>query len=189
MIAAVVSAVSYYSAFLKKADTKHRFYGYPVVRVAFIYNVIQLILSFIIMACAEYLPIGPVVLVYLFLHGIALIFLISVTSAVDSIREQDILLKQNLNWMHSLQSKINQITAQFADPAMLTLIHTLSDQIRYSDPTSCSATEGIEQEINLVINDLLSAVMDNDSNAAIALSEHASYLLSERNKLCKQNKH
>ena len=86
--------------------------------------------------------------------------------------------------MRSLQSKVNQIAAQFENAD----VKALADEFRYSDPVSNDAIADAEADLAAAVDELQSAYVDGDSEAVAKLCRKASALLAERNRLCKLNK-
>ena len=184
LIAFVVVAASMYIAFVKNPDAKSRFYGFPIARIGAIYGAVQLVAGIIFMALAAYVPAWLAVLVYAIALGAAVIGLISAEAVVEEIRIQDVKLKKDVSLMRSLQSKVNQMAAQSEDAA----IKVLAEEFRYSDPVSSEALAEIERDLSVVVDELQSAIVDGDSEAAKLLARKASVVLAERNRLCKLNK-
>lgn len=184
LIAFGVVAASIYIAFVKNPDAKSRFYGFPIAKIGVIYGLAQLVAGFIFMALAAYAPVWAAVLVYAIALGAAVIGLISAEAVVSEIHAQDNKLKKDVSLMRSLQSKVNQIAAQFENAD----VKALADEFRYSDPVSNDAIADAEADLAAAVDELQSAYVDGDSEAMAKLCRKASALLAERNRLCKLNK-
>lgn len=184
LVAFGVVVASVYIAFIKNPDAKSKFYGFPIAKIGAIYGLVQLIAGILFMALAAYVPAWPAALVYAIALGAAVIGLISAEAVVEEIRVQDVKLKKNVSLMRALQSKVNQMAAQSEDAA----IKVLAEEFRYSDPVSSEALAEIERDLSAVVDELQSAILDGDSEAAKLLARKASVVLAERNRLCKLNK-
>ena len=184
LIAFAVVATSIDIAFVKNPDAKSRFYGFPIAKIGAIYGLVQLIAGFVVMALSQWVPVWAAILVYAIALGTAVIGLISAEAVVSEIRVQDVKLKKDVSLMRSLQSKVNQMSAQSENVA----IKALADEFRYSDPVSNDAIADAEADLAAAVDALQSAYVDGDSEAVAKLCRKASALLAERNRLCKLNK-
>ncbi len=184
LIAFGVVAASIYIAFVKKPDAKSRFYGFPIAKIGAIYGLVQLVAGFIFMALAAYAPVWAAVLVYAIALGAAVIGLISAEAVVSEIHAQDNKLKKDVSLMRSLQSKVNQIAAQSENAD----VKALADEFRYSDPVSSEALDEIERELTAAVEELQTAVIDDERIVITQLANKVSAVLAERNRLCKLNK-
>ena len=111
--------------------------------------------------------------------------LIASEVVVDEIQVQDEQLKVKVSVMRSLQSKVSQLAGQSEDAA----IRALADEFRYSDPMSNEAIAGAEADLAAAVDELQAAIVDGDKESATILCRKVSVLLTERNRLCKLNKH
>lgn len=184
LIAFAVVAAAIYIAFIKNPNAKSRFYGFPIARIGVIYGLVQLIAGFIFMVLSQWAPVWAAVLVYAIALGATVIGLVSAEAVVSEIHVQDAKLKKNVSLMRSLQSKVNQIAAQFENAD----VKALADEFRYSDPVSNDAIADAEADLAAAVDELQSAYVDGDSEAMAKLCRKASALLAERNRLCKLNK-
>ena len=184
MAAFAVVVASIYIAFMKNPAAKSRFYGFPIARIGVIYGVVQLAISFVIMALAKLIPWWVATLVYAIGLGTALIGLVSVEAVVSEIQTQDVKLKKDVSLMRSLQSKVNHLAAQSGNAD----IKALAEEFRYSDPVSSEAIADAEADLAAAVSELQVAYVDGDKEAMVVLSRKISVLLAERNRLCKLNK-
>ena len=184
LVAFVVVAIAIYMAFGKNGDAKSRFYGFPIARIAVIYGLAQLALSFLFMGLAALIPWWIPTLVYAIGLGVAVLGLVGAEAVVDEIRTQDTKQKVNTSAMRALQSKISQMAANCDDAA----IRALAEEFRYSDPVSSDAIADAEADLAAAVDQLQSAYIDGDKDALAQLCRKASVLLAERNRLCKLSK-
>lgn len=189
IIAFGVVAAAFYIAFVKHPDVKSKFYGFPIAKIGAIYGLVQLIAGIIFMALAVYAPVWVAVLVFAIALGAAVIGLISAEAVVEEIRVQDVKLKKDVALMRGLQSKLNQMAAQCDNPDAAAAVQKFAEELRYSDPVSSDALAEIEADLSAAVDELQVAIVDGDSNATKQLCRKASAVLTERNRLCKLNKH
>ena len=116
-----------------------------------------------------------------------MIGLISVEAVVEEIRVQDVKLKKDVAFMRGLQSKVHQMAAQCNNSDAATAVKQFAEELRFSDPVSSEAIAEIEADLRVAVDELQSAVVDDDSNAIKQLCRKASAILAARNLLCKLN--
>ena len=184
LIAFAVVSVSIYIAFIKTPDAKSRFYGFPIARIGVIYGAVQLVAGVVVMALAAIVPAWAAALGYAIAMGVAVIGLVSADAVVEELHVQDAKLKQDVTLMRGLQSKVNQLSAQWDNAAL----KALAEEFRYSDPVSSEALAEAEADLSAAVDELQAAFVDGDKDAAAQLCRKASALLAERNRLCKLNK-
>ena len=184
LIAFGVTAFSSYTAFLKKPDAKSRFYGFPIAKIGAVYGSTQLFLSLLFMVFGKWVPVWLAVLVYAILLGAAVIGLVSVDAVVAEIYVQDERLRNSVDFMRTIQSKVNKMAVQCSLPE----VKQFSEDVRYSDPVSSSVLTEIERDLSVAVDDLQAAIVKEDNTVILQLVQKASNLLAERNRLCKLNK-
>lgn len=191
MVALITQIAIFALAFYDARTAASRFYGIPVARVGLIYLVCQLIVSFFAMMLGgiESFPTWPIILVSILLFAAAVLGTIATDATRDEIVRQDAALKQNVQSMRTLQSIGVQLAAQSKGTDCAEEMRKLSEQLRYSDPVSNPATVEAENEIKAILSEIQQAILDRDFSAANTLCRNASSALSERNRICKLNKH
>ena len=191
MIALIAQIAVFALAFYDARTATSRFYGIPIARVGVIYLVCQLVVSFLAMVIGgiESFPAWPIILISILLFAAAVLGTIATDTARDEIERQDAVLKQNVRSMRALQSLGAQLAAQSKGTACGEELRKLSEALRYSDPVSSAATEESENELNALLTEIQRAILDGDHASASALCKNASAVLTERNRVCKLNKH
>lgn len=188
LVAFVIAGYAIYVSSFKDESAKSRFYGFPILRIAMFYGVVQLIAGVVIMALDEYLPYELVIIVEAVGLGAVLLGLIATTSVNDTIQEMDTKLKKDVALMRSLQSKLTQIAGFCEDPEACAAVKGLAEEFRYSDPVSNPAIARAEADLVAAVDALQQAVTDGDAAAVKTLCRSASVALAERNRLCLINK-
>ena len=200
-VAVAVACLALYLGMFKKVGAKSKFYGFGIARVGLIYSAVQIFISLVFMALAQWLWLWLVAVVYLILFGTATMGLIGAEAVVDEIQRQDEKLKRNVTVMRSLQSKLNKMVSFCADAESEKLVRALAEEVRFSDPVSsevpsvqtentASVYDELQTEADLAaaVEDLHQAVMDGNRKEVCNLCRKATALLAERNRLCKLNK-
>lgn len=176
------------TAFDHGESARSKFYGFPIARIGLIYLVVQLIVGFVCMALGTVLPAWVALVVFIIILAAAAIGLITTEGIRDEVERQDEVLKKNVTNMRALQSKAAAIAAQCEDASLKGTLTALSDKFRFSDPVSSTATEDAETGLAALMEELQAAVLDSDSEAAVALAKRLETALAERNRLCKLGK-
>ena len=187
---AIISQLAVMKLAFNGAETiRSKFYGFPVARIGVIYGICQLLLSFAAMALSPYIPMWVVMVLFVVMLAAASTGMIGADIVRDEIERQDRKLVRNVGNMREIQSKMNMIVSQTDHSNELnTMLEKLSEDIKYSDPVSNPATEKIENELLIAIDELQKAVIDGEETAALTLCRKISGTLAERNRLCKLNK-
>ena len=184
LAAFAVVCISIYIAFVKNPDAKSRFYGFPIARIGVLYGGVQLVVSLLVMALAQWTPWWIPTVVYAIALGATIIGLVSAEAVVDEIQTQDAQLKADVSLMRGLQSKVSQIASQSEDAAL----RALSEEFRYADPVSNAAVADAEADLAAAVDQLQAAFVDGDNEAVAQLCRKTAALLAERNRLCKLSK-
>ena len=178
------------NAFNKGEPVRSKFYGYPIARIGVIYLVVQLAVSFILMALgfAFDVPAWAALVVCALILGICAIGFIAADIMRDEVERQDAQLKTDVKAMRALQSKTADIAGLCADGETKAALTALAVKFRYSDPVSGAETAALEADLASAVDELQAAVVDGDTEAVRKLCVGIEAKLSERNRLCKLNK-
>ncbi len=175
-------------AFANGDGAKSKFYGFPIARVGFLYLVVQVVVGLVCMALGLVLPVWAALVLFVLILAAAVVGFIAADAIRDEAERQDTALKTNVTPMRTLQSKAAAIAAQCEDASLKGTLTALSDNFRFSDPVSSTATEEAETGLAALMEELQAAVLDSDSEAAAALAKRLEAALAERNRLCKLGK-
>ena len=83
-------------------NTRSKFYGFPILRISFLYLAAQLGLSLLFMALAKWVPGWVPVVLYLLLLCAALIGFVGADSVREEVERQDMQVKHQVSVMRSL---------------------------------------------------------------------------------------
>ena len=165
-----------------------RSYGFPIARVASVYLIIQIVLSFLFMALAAFCPAWIAAVVFVLLLAAAAVGVVAADAMRDEVERQDRQLKTDVAAMRALQSRSTALVSRCEDAALKADAQKLSDAFRYSDPVTNDATKDAEHELSACMDELERAMLDNDAESAKVLMKRTAAQLAERNRLCKLNK-
>ena len=135
-------------SFEKGLDARSKFYGFPIARVASVYLIIQIVLSFLFMALAAFCPAWIAAVVFVLLLAAAAVGVVAADAMRDEVERQDRQLKTDVAAMRALQSRAAALTSRCEDAALKADAQKLSDAFRYSDPVTNAATKDIEHELS-----------------------------------------
>ena len=179
---------SVYIASIHPDNAKSRFYGFPIMRIGFIYGGVQLVLGLVFMIIGELISWEPGLLLQALALIAAALGLIVTDSIADDIIQQDEKLKKDVSLMRSVQAKINQMVGFCEDAEAAAAVKNLADEVRYSDPVSSPATQAAEADLVAIVDALQGAVADNDVPAIKELCRKTACTLADRNRICKLSK-
>ena len=174
-----------------KGDARSKFYGFPILRVSFIYLVLQLIISLVFMAVGQFItgiPVWIPAVIYIVLLCVALVGFVATEGVREEVAQQDVQIKKQVSVMRALQSKANAMAAQYEGGEAGKALKKFAEELRYSDPVSSEEIADAEAELSACIDNLQQAVVDGNETDIITLCRKATAALAERNRLCKLNK-
>ena len=172
-----------------QGDARSKYYGFPILRISFIYLVVQLALSLVFMALGSFIPWWVPAMVYIVLACVALVGFVAADSVREEVQQQDEEIKNKVQLMRSLQSRANVLAAQFESGEAGKALKKFAEDMRYSDPVSVETIADAEAELIVAIDSLQQAVIDGSEADIVTLCRKATAALAERNRLCKLNKH
>lgn len=160
--------------------------GYPILRHATIYIVIEFILSVSFMVGDYYKWKGSIAFAtQMILLAVHLVFAISCFLAKEMIEEVQEKIQTNTTEMKLLQAEVEMVVEKTSDLDIKNAFRKLAEQVRYSDPVSNEYLSEIEREILTYVTSANVYLETNDKENALECYKRASLLLSERNKKCK----
>jgi hypothetical protein len=177
------AAVSFYA--FDREGLKSKFYGVPLISVAWRYLVIQVIVSLIEMGL-DFIPIPFQYGIALntILLGACLIGLFTVEASKEEIERIDAQVKEKVFYIKSLQADVESLAGRASDD-MKKLLKDLAETIRYSDPMSSPQLAAIENKIEAKAAGLTEAVDNANGDVIKALCNELQQLFAERNRKCK----
>lgn len=177
-----------YLAFRKEQTPKSRFYGFPIAQVGAVYLAVQIVVSFVCMILAKWVPDWVAALIDVIILAAACLGLIATDALRDEVERQDEKLTTDVARMRELQSKMEFMVGQCTGAEAAKAVQKLAEEFRYSDPVSSEALRESELNLSAAVDELQAAVMDGNDTVIGQLCKTASAALAERNRLCKLNK-
>lgn len=187
VLALAAQVYIFYLSFAKEESVRSKYYGFPIANIGVLYLLVQFVVSTLFMLLAKWAPLWLAVVLGVVILGAASIGLIAADAMRDEVERQDVKLEADVTAMRALQSKIGGIVGLCGEE-LRQEAEKLAEEFRFSDPISSDATKELEHELDMILGELQSAVVDGDSESAKALFRKASVTLIERNRLCKLNK-
>ena len=165
----------------KDKALKNRFLGIPIIRVGFIYLVLQLIalaVFFVIPKAPEWI----VIIVCILILGISSVCMISSEIGRNSIENTEKKVDAKVSYIREIQADIEMCAERETDPEIKNQLLDLAEKVRYSDPMSSESLATIENKIVNKISEL-----DTSDNKQAVIKE-IDLLITERNKKAKMTK-
>jgi hypothetical protein len=168
-----------------------KFYGFPVTVVGFRYLEAVLISAIVIIICSSansHFPWWISVVVYLLLTGIAVAGLVTADSTRNYVEQQDVKMQESISFMKRLTVEAQALQLGNNNPEMDTILQTLYEEIRYSDPVSTAELTGYEKQMYVLFTNIQTAVARRDlKTVQLAYDEFHKQLIL-RNTICKTMK-
>lgn len=186
-------AVSFYiiSGVLKKdGDLKSKFYGFPILKIGYLYPAVQWILGIVICGIAAFVavPYWIALVLSLVLLAVAIIGVISTDNVRDIIEENEAQIERTTKATKLFNLNISSALDLCAEPIVKKELEKLAEAFRFSDPVSSEATEDIENIIMEKLEKLKIQIASSSSDENIEKITELKNLLFERNRICKATK-
>ncbi len=174
--------VSFYA--LGHEGLKSKFYGWPLLSLAWRYATVQLIAGLLEMAVPS-VPF-PLALVFntVLLAG-CLIGLIGTGISKNEIERIDEKIMAKVFYIKSLQADVEALISKCTDHTGKTAVKELAEALRYSDPISSPFLAAIEQDITAKVAELAVIAGSLDSSEIKNMCHEIQQLITERNQNCK----
>ena len=176
-------------AFADGADTKSKFYGFPIARVGVIYLCAQIVLSLIQMGFSDYLKTWISVIVNILPIAFAVIGTVAADVVREEVERQEVKVKRDVSNMRSLQAASAALAGICSNASFKKKLEDLADQFKYSDPVSSDETIQIELKLQQDLEELKNALKAGEN--AEALEKQFNMIksdLQERNSICTASK-
>ena len=180
--------IAYYA--FKNEGLKSKIYGWPILKIGYIYFIVQIIITTIafILGLFMVIPYWVLIILNVLVISLVLIGLLVLDAYRETIEHIEQETKDNTAFMNNLSINISLLVELVEDDLLKKEINKLSDEIKYSDPVSCEALYELENEIESNYLKLKEEIeLDNIENAN-KLSKKLLALVKERNLRIKLNK-
>ena len=184
LISFIMQIVVFFILFSKKIDVEAVFKGIPLLAISYIYGIIQLIFSIIIMKIT-FIPVVLTIVIEFVILISYLVIAISTIAAFNAIDNLEKKTKQKVFFIKSLEVDVQNLVPRITDDAVSKKVESLVEIIKYSDPMSDEALAGVEGKIDTKIEILKAKVLSQAYDEVSALCDELELLFGERNSKCK----
>lgn len=176
--------------FGKDDEMTSKFYGFPIFKIAYMYPLVQFVVSVIICLIAAFVavPYWVALILSLGILGVSAIGVIATDNARDIIEENEAEIERVTKATKLFNLNVSSVLDLCTEPSVKKELEKLAESFRFSDPVSSDATEEIENTIMEKIENLKISISSSDSDENIAKITELKNLLAERNRICKMNK-
>lgn len=188
MLGAIVATVAIVAFARSSPQMRDWFLGYPILRHATIYLVLEFIISTVFLILDGRIPAGLWVLAFLLqlvLLGFFAILVISCFFAKNLINDVRKEVKEKTTFMNMLQADAAILCDLCADAVAKKEFEAFSEAVKYSDPMSNAILASLEGEIQSRVMTAKMALNEGDLESALKACRQATVLLKERNLKCK----
>ncbi len=175
-------------SFADGAETKSKFYGFPIARVGVMYMIAQLVISLIGMIAAPYIKTWIAVVINILPAALAVIGTVAADAAREEVERQEVKIKKDTTNMRSLQAACSALVSICEDGSLKKKLQDLTEEFKYSDPVSSDATIQHEYDLLNEMEKLKKYLTEKNSSEAEKSCLKITAQLKERNVLCARNK-
>ncbi len=174
---------------LRKENIISIVYGFPIVKLGFVYTCAQTAVGIILIciSCLVEISVWIPILISVIVLAAAAIGLIGASAAKYVIEKQESQDHSYVQQMRKLKSDTEYIADICKDTELKASVKALSEKFRYSDPVSCGELVEVEMHIGAEL-ELLSEMINTDKATAAKQIEKITTLLADRNRRCKDLK-
>ena len=171
----------------RNADTLRKvFYGIPIIKIAYGFLCIQLILcaGLMVISLVTDIPVWIVIIPCILVFAFSAIAIIKADWTRDKIEETDAKSIEESKFFHQLRADLESLIPRISDNELKKKIEILSEAARYSDPISSAGLAELETEMENKLASLKQAVISGGADSD-NLANELSFLLYERNNKCR----
>lgn len=181
-------AIAYYA--FKNESLKSKIYGWPILKIGYIYLAVQLIATLIsfILGLFIVIPYWILIIIYALILGFAIIGLLFLDAYRETIEKIEQKTIDKTIFINNLKINVSLLSEDLENEVLRKEIKALSEEIKYSDPVSNDSVSELENEIDTLYIQLKERVELNEDDEAIKLTKKLLKLVKERNLRIKINK-
>ena len=193
-IASVIALLSQiyvaYIAFKGEDNLTSKVYGFPIIKLGYIYLGVQFALSilFYILGAFIDVPVWICIILYVLVLGLAAVGLITTSTYKEAIEEIEVTKEDNKVFVKELRRDTLVYSSKIKDQTTKDLFDKFLDIVRYSDPVSNENLKEIENEINRKYEEIKVLVSHDNYLVANKEIENLIDLINRRNLMCKEFK-
>lgn len=164
--------------FRDNTPLKSKFLGIPVVRVGYIYLILQLI-ALVVLVVYSSMPVWGTIIINVLIIGISAICMITAEIGRDIVSNVEEKVQSKVSYIREIQTDIEIVAERESDSAIKQKLLKLAEKVRYSDPISADELSELEKRISDKVKEL------NHADDKLAIADEIELLLLERNRKCK----
>ena len=193
-IASVIALLSQiyvaYIAFKGEDNLTSKVYGFPIIKLGYIYLGVQFALSilFYILGAFIDVPVWICIILYVLVLGLAAVGLITTSTYKEAIEEIEVTKEDNKVFVKELRRDTLVYSSKIKDQTTKDLFDKFLDIVRYSDPVSNENLKEIENDINSKYEEIKVLVSHDNYLVANKEIENLIDLINRRNLMCKEFK-
>lgn len=187
MIAIIAQPLIYYASIHNKETLKSKLYGFPILKVGYIYFTIQLVLTvlFYILGCFLKIPTWISIVVMVIVLVLAVVGLLITDTYRDEIEKIEETTKINKKFLTELKINSEILVKKLEGNQLYEELKKFNELVKYSDPVSNPSLIECEDEIMNKFTDLKKLINENKIEEAQLQIKELNILMEERNKKCK----
>ncbi|MBE6585676.1 MAG: hypothetical protein E7645_04015 [Ruminococcaceae bacterium] len=185
MLGALVAAFGISRFSTKNTIVIDWFFGYPVIRLTYIYVILELIVSTIFLILDKQVSWTLPLVIQVILLGIYLIFILSCLFSRNASTQVVENLKSKTANIKLLSADAQMLVEMAKSPEAQKQFKALAEEIHFSDPMSSDALEPLEHQIGNCLTDAKMLLSEGDEEGAMKSANRALFLVKERAMKCK----
>ena len=179
-----------YIAFKGEDNLTSKVYGFPIIKLGYIYLGVQFALSilFYILGAFIDVPVWICIVLYVLVLGLAAVGLITTSTYKEAIEEIEVKKEDNKGFIKELRRDTLVYSSKIKDQTTKELFDKFLDIVRYSDPVSNENLKEVEEEIKSKYEEIKVLVSHDNYLVANKEIENLIDLINRRNLMCKEFK-
>lgn len=170
--------------FVKDGGIEKTFLNIPLLKTAYAAIIVSIAFGLIFMIFPV-LPSWIGAIVCLIIAGYFVIACVKAKTAAEIVHDVDLKIKENTEFIRTATVNAQTIYESATSPEIISATKKVYEALKYSDPTSPPSLTSIEKEIDSDINELKSAVANDDTAKVVDIAQKLRLLIKERNNKCK----
>ncbi|MBP3341560.1 MAG: hypothetical protein J6K99_03435, partial [Peptococcaceae bacterium] len=169
---------------LKEANAAKLFYRISLISTSYTGLVVTFVVGGLCMLFSL-LPYWIGILVCSIVLALNVVAVIKAAAAIIEVESIDEKIKTQIGFIKSLTADAEILLTEASKESVKAACQKVYEAVRYSDPMSCDALTGIEEDIVVKFGKFSDAVAGNNEDEALQLSDELMVLLASRNKKCR----
>ncbi len=172
-----------YIAF-KAENLKKLFYNLPIIKISYTGLILTIIFGALTMAIPDF-PCWAGAVICLLILAFNAIAVIKAKAAADIVSNVDEKIKTQTQFIRTAIADAQSIMNRAKSEAVKAECKKVYDAIRYSDPMSSDTLSVIEAKITVKMDELTSAVNENNTEKVEVIANEIIAFIDDRNQKCK----